>query len=53
VVTLALKRGAEKKRQKNRLFRTEAEVLFQSGASGASRASTSLRFEVAAKGSGK
>jgi hypothetical protein len=52
VVTLALKKGADRKRQKNRVFRTEAEVLFRSSAGAASRVSASLRFEATAKRGG-
>ena len=47
-VTLALKSGADKKRQKNGIFRTEAEILFKASPEEASRAATSLIFEASA-----
>jgi len=48
-VSLALKPGAERKRQKRGVFRTEAEILFRASADGASRASVELGFEAGAK----
>ncbi len=48
-VALTLKPGAERKRQKLGVFRTEAEILFRSADGGASRASVELGFEAAAK----
>jgi hypothetical protein len=48
-VALALKPGAERKRQKQGVFRTEAEILFRSSAGEASRASVELGFEAASK----
>jgi hypothetical protein len=49
-LTLALKPGADRKRQKQGVFRTEAEILFRSAAGAeASRASVDLGFEAATK----
>jgi len=48
-VPLALRPGAERKRKKLGVFRTEAEILFRSSDGGASRASVELGFEAAAK----
>lgn len=48
-VPLALKPGAERKRQKQGVFRTEAEILFRSSAGEASRASVELGFEATSK----
>jgi hypothetical protein len=51
-VLLALKPGAERKRQKQGVFRTEAEILFRSSAGDASRAGVELGFEAASKRGG-
>jgi hypothetical protein len=48
-VALTLKPGAERKRQKQGVYRTEAEILFRSSAGEASRASVELGFEAASK----
>lgn len=48
-VSLALKPGAERKRQKQGVFRTEAEIFFRSSAGEASRASVELGFEATSK----
>ncbi len=44
-LTLALKPGAERKRKKRGVFRTEAEILFRSAAGEVSRADVELGFE--------
>jgi hypothetical protein len=51
-VALALKPGAERKRQKHGVYRTEAEILFRSAAGEASRASVELGFEATRKRGG-
>lgn len=49
-VSLALRPGAERKRKKFGVFRTEAEILFRSAAGEASRASVELGFEATRRG---
>jgi hypothetical protein len=44
-ITLALKPGAERKRRKQGVFRTEAEILFRTVAGEVSRADVELAFE--------
>jgi hypothetical protein len=51
-VTLVLEPGAERKRQRRGVFRTEAEIVFRSSAGEASRASVELGFEAAPKRAG-
>jgi hypothetical protein len=48
-VSMSLKPGAERKRQKRGVFRTEAEILFRSASGEASRASVELGFEATSK----
>jgi hypothetical protein len=48
-VPLKLKPGAERKRNKRGVFRTEAEILFRSATGEASRASVELGFEASRK----
>jgi hypothetical protein len=48
-VLLTLEPGAERKRQKRGVFRTEAEILFRSSTGEASRASVELGFEATSK----
>jgi hypothetical protein len=48
-IALALRSGAERKRQKRGVFRTEAEILFRSASGEVSRASVELGFEAASR----
>lgn len=48
-IPVTLKRGAQTKLEKNRVYRTEVEVLYKSGAGESSRAAASLKFEAARK----
>jgi hypothetical protein len=52
-LTLALKPGADRKRQKYGSFKTEIEVLFKSASGQASRANASVTFEAPAKKQGR
>jgi hypothetical protein len=51
-ITLALKPGADRKRRKRGVFRTEAEILFRTVAGEVSRADVELAFEGARKKKG-